>query len=462
MIPYICFHEEKKDSNIEMRNISNKNNKNALIISFYSPPLQGMGSIRMGKLLKYLPESGWNPFVISGKEKTQDSREPDSLVSDVQNIRLPYSSISIFMKQILFLNGVTITQQTSDTPLDIKRTALKSLSLWRPVYNLPLIRTLVFEPMGWYFKAYREGTKIIDIIQPDVIFSSYAPAVSHLVASRLQKYSKLPWVAEFKDPWSLNQYFSKTQPFQFSEETWEKRVLKNSTLITAISKEVADKMERFHLKDTAVIPDGFDPDDYKDPVPLTIKFTITHTGLMYSGKRNPEPLFSAVRQLFKEGEISPENFEIRFFGSNTREINELVEKYDIGKLVSLQGSVSHRESIRHQKESTILLLLTWNDPREWGYPGKIYEYFGAGRPILASAYRGGHIEDLIMKSGSGIVANEAGEIKDVLLKWLMEFRKYGRITSYFEPNTKVIEDNTWKNQAKKLADVFEIAIKQRK
>ena len=76
----------------------------------------------------------------------------------------------------------------------------------RPVYTLPLIRTLTLEPAGWYRHALKKGLEILSKEKFDVIFSSYGPSMSHLIASKLHKQTGVPWVAEFRDLWSLNAY----------------------------------------------------------------------------------------------------------------------------------------------------------------------------------------------------------------------------------------------------------------
>ena len=219
----------------------------------------------------------------------------------------------------------------------------------------------------------------------------------------------------------------------------------------------ANKLQAFHSKKTIAIPNGFDEEDYTESVPLTPKFTITYTGNIYPGKRDPMPLFEAIAELKQEGKLSLDDLEVRFFGSNVAEtLSPLVEKYSLWDFVKMYGFVSFSESIKRQKESIVLLLLSWNDPRDRGtLTGKVFEYLGAGRPILALAFKGGEIDNLLQESGCGIVANEVDEIKDILTKWLEEFRQCREITSHYSPNEEVIKSYTRREQARKLAACFD-------
>ena len=216
-----------------------------------------------------------------------------------------------------------------------------------------------------------------------------------------------------------------------------------------------------HGKHADVIPSGFDSDDYSASVPLTAKFTITYTGRLYRGRRDPSELFKALRLLQQEDESLVGNLEVRFVGFDSRDVvGRLVEEHSLGDTVKFLQQVPFKESVRLQKESTVLLLLSWNDPRDEGtYSGKLFEYLGAGRPILAtSVYEGGSIPKLLSETGSGIIANDAATIKDILKVWLLEFQQEGKLHSFFKPNAEVLQTYTWEGQARKLASAFDRAL----
>lgn len=62
----------------------------------------------------------------------------------------------------------------------------------------------------------------------------------------------------------------------------------------------------------------------------------------------------------------------------------LAAQYALQSIVQVHDSIPYKEALRAQREADVLLLLLWNDPREKGiYTGKLFEYIGAGRPILA-------------------------------------------------------------------------------
>jgi glycosyltransferase involved in cell wall biosynthesis len=80
---------------------------------------------------------------------------------------------------------------------------------------------------------------------------------------------------------------------------------------------------------------------------------------------------------------------------------------------------------------------------------------GAGKPILAIAYQGGDLDQLLRDSGTGIVVNRTDQVKEILIKWLYEFKKYGKVISYFDPKNEVIKRYSRKEGTRKLAQIFD-------
>ena len=127
-------------------------------------------------------------------------------------------------------------------------------------------------------------------------------------------------------------------------------------------------------------------------------------------------------------------------------------------MVKIYGLIPFKESIQKQKESTVLLFLGWNDPREKGfYTAKIFEYLGARRPILSIGLEGDVVDELLKETGAGVVVGEVNEIKALLSQWMKEFSQSGKILSHFKPDSAAVYRYTRKQQAAKLAQLLEEA-----
>jgi len=244
----------------------------------------------------------------------------------------------------------------------------------------------------------------------------------------------------------------------------ERRALHGADVLVGVSAPIARYLGELHGKTTVCIPSGFDWEGHPESVPLTEDFTLTYTGHIYPGRRDPSELFKALVLLRHESPQLLERFQCRFVGGNSRGIlAPLVHALDLDDVVSFLPQVSRDESRKLQSESTALLLLNWNDPRDEGtYSGKLFEYLGARRPILAvSTYVHGSAAKLIRQSGCGVVANAAEDIKGVLSKWMQEWQTHSSILTNFRPDETVLARYTWRNQARELAAVFDQVVDSR-
>jgi hypothetical protein len=439
------------------------NTRKALLISFYFPPFFNPGSVRMGKFAKYLPEFGWEPRVLTVNRAPDPSKAMDLEIDGNYVYRTPYFTFGDSLSsKVLSTSSVDSTGkvQWAGKEKPWKTLALKSVQSLRPVYDAPVMNKLIWDPIGWYLHAVKKGREIIAKEKIEVILSTFNPSLPHLIASKLNRQTGIPWVADFRDLWSHNPYVRKTQPFQFCEEFWEKRTLNNCNYLVSVSEPLVKDLEAFHLKKAAVIYNGFDEDDFKEKVELTAKFTITYTGQLLSPEFNPTPLYEALAELKREGTISADNIEVRFFGKfMVFHPSVLSKEYGLEDIVKTHPFVPLSESIKRQKESTVLLHVGWDDPKADGeLSSKIFEYLGAGRPVLAIAYKEGYLNSLLSKSGCGVIVNSAGETKEILTKWVGEYMRYGKVVSHYHPNPEVIKAYSRREGTRKLVDIFDYVL----
>jgi glycosyltransferase involved in cell wall biosynthesis len=429
-----------------------------LVVSRSFPPQSSIAALRAGKFAKYLPQFGWDPIVLTINEVEGQPPTTPLEIDESRVVRTHFLQLDYVVPYEIAPDGPG-HKKVPPHSSTVKRVTHSLKQAARFVYSVLAGQVLSFDGIGWYPYAVKRGIQLLNEVKVKVIFSSSPPFTSHLIASYLHRKTNIPWVAEFRDLWALNHYTRKRQPFFFMEKRIEKWVMRGSSLLVTVSEPLARDMETLHLRRVTVIPNGFDDEDYAGVVPLYPKFIITYTGALYRGKQDTSPLFEAVKALQKEAKICPGNFEIRFFGRNViREVSSMVDRYHLRDLVKVYGFVPFRESIRRQKESTALLLLGWNDPRDKGiYTGKIFEYLGAGRPILAVGLKDGVVDRLLSESGAGVMLSEVSEIKGIIDKWLEEFRTFGEVTSYYKPSKAVIARFTRRKQTERLAVLLDEA-----
>ncbi|MDA8325199.1 MAG: hypothetical protein M0033_03180, partial [Nitrospiraceae bacterium] len=240
----------------------------------------------------------------------------------------------------------------------------------------------------------------------------------------------VPWIADLRDLWTMNHYYDKLGVIRFFERRLEMRTLSCADALVTVSQPLADALGTLHKgKDVQCITNGFDPDDFNGiPTRLSKKFSITYTGMLYNGKRDPAILLKTTARLIEENRIDRAKMEIVFYGPNEEWLTGDINKYRLQDVVKICGLIPRDEAIRKQKESQVLLLLLWDDEREKGvYTGKLFEYLGSRRPILAIGRSNSIVKDLLSDTGAGHFVSDRLQLEKILMRHYHEFISNGEV-----------------------------------
>jgi hypothetical protein len=297
---------------------------------------------------------------------------------------------------------------------------------------LDLVKSLLFFPdeyVGWYPFALNESRRLMAYWKPDLIYASFNPVTPLLLGFRLSKQYQTPWVAEMRDLWADNHYYSFPCWRRVIDNSIERRILRTAAGFVTVSNPLAETLARKYNKPTAVILNGFDPDDYLfdiSDLPKEPNLTIAYTGRIYNGRRDPSPLFRALCAL---GPIA-NKLRVHFYGPDLGIIRDAACRFGLGDIVTVNDSVPHKDSLRIQSSADVLLLLLWDNPRERGvFTAKVFEYIGARRPILAIGPIDNVASELIRHRGAGFVSSDPGSIAIKLGEWLKQKARIGFIPS---------------------------------
>jgi glycosyltransferase involved in cell wall biosynthesis len=258
--------------------------------------------------------------------------------------------------------------------------------------------------------AVKNGEELIRKHSIDAIYSSSPPYTCALIARSLKRRTGLPWVAGFRDPWT--EFL--TTPDRWFLPAAIDRSLERSVFQEADAVECAwtgivdDAMRKYpHLRREKFhhVPNGFDASDFPNvPYVRNEKFTITYTGSMY-GRRTPRAFLTALDELYQQGRLKPDDLHLRFVGRFGDDIHAMFDASSFASSIERIGYVPHDESVGFLMRSEASLLIV-DDTKESAeiVPGKVYEYLGVGRPVIALAPRGSAIERLLDETRAGITA----------------------------------------------------------
>jgi glycosyltransferase involved in cell wall biosynthesis len=177
------------------------------------------------------------------------------------------------------------------------------------------------------------------------------------------------------------------------EERLEARVIRRADAVTTVTAQFAENFREKYgaaIKRLELIYNGFDRADFAGLEPLPRdegKFRAVYAGIFYQ-KRNPRLLLEAVKELIDEGLIRREEIQLSFAGvfdyPGYSENADCVERLGLSDVVEVLGNLPHKEALRLMKSADVLLLVSDVSPDAGAYiPGKLYEYMGVGKPILA-------------------------------------------------------------------------------
>ncbi len=403
--------------------------KKVLIVAYYFPPSGGPGVQRVLKYVQYLREFGWEPVVLTVRDGNFPARDESLLREIPEGVKVIRTDIFEPYDYYRKLTG-----KKQGAAIDVNTIRKEGAKLPMSERVAEFIRATFFIPdarIGWYSHAIRAGMEAIEREGISAIYSSSPPYTCALIARGLKRKTGLPWVAGFRDPWTG----FITTPDRWALPAKVDRMLEHAVFKESDAVEVAwlgiikDAIRKYPSLDAGKfhhLPNGFDSHDFPnvDPASRTDgRFTVTYTGSMY-GRRNPDAFLTAVEQLATRGEIDPAKIRLRFIGRFGEEILETFRQSPLGSAIEVVGYMPHRQSIEQLLLSDALLLVVDEcDESDEVVPGKVYEYIGSGRMLLAVAPERSAIASLIAETRSGYVAHQSNlaGIADAFLRLCAEF-----------------------------------------
>ena len=389
--------------------------KKVLIISYYWPPSGGSGVQRWLKFVKYLPNLGWKPIVYTPENSHFDVQDfdllndiPDEVETWKRNIWEPYA-----LKDKIF--GQKDYSESAGVILNKGSFKNKFLNWVRGNIFIPDPKIYWVKPSIKYLsnRIKKEGI--------DYIITTGPPHSMHLIGLGLKEIMpKLKWVADFRDPWSeldMLSEFSLLKRSRLKHQNFERKVLQNADISLAVSESWKNDLERLGSSNVAMITNGFDAEDFNVRKKSTGRFIIGHYGLL-NHLRNPSNLWRSLSNLCEKNKNFSEKLEIQLSGNIDGDIILEIESFpSLRNKVKRLGYLSHSEVLNQYNEASILLLLIFNSESGKGnYPGKIFEYFAAKRPILAFGPNSSDTKSLITTTQTGLYFSyEEQHLEDVIL-----------------------------------------------
>jgi len=358
--------------------------KKVLLIAYHFPPIRHSSGIqRTLKFARYLRDHGWQALVLTVHPRAYP---------------------------------LTGEDQLADIPADVPVRRAFALDTSRHLSlggRYPGFLATPDRYASWLPGGVWAGMRMIREYRPDAIWSTYPIATAHRIGGWLHRLSGLPWVADFRD--SMTEDDFPTDPrirrayLRIERDTVQ--ACDRAVFTTPGTRQMyAERYPELPADHWAVIPNGYDEENFRDaealvgdrkPLGGPGQRVLVHAGLLYPEERDPRPFFQALAQLKGEGRLSAASLKIvlRATGHDQRYV-PMLEQLGIADIVELAPAMAYREALAEMLRADGLLLFQASNCNHQ-IPAKLYEYLRAGRPILALTDPLGDTATTLVEAGTG-------------------------------------------------------------
>ena len=388
--------------------------KRLLLLTYHVPPRPSIGSVRAGQLMRTLRAHGWE--VVPVTPDLGDVHYADDVVT---------TGVLDFKEPVRRVLGVKRGETTHEA-LGAQRGMIESApSLKQRAIRFGFdVTEYANRSFGWLGHGTNAVKELLARERFDAVLSTSPPETTHAVASRV--HGTLPWIADLRDPWRRDGWSPKPQVLAAFDRMLEPRTLRSASAITTVSEPIAEALRaRYPHIPVYAIPNAFDERDFADvPFADPPAATFVHAGQLYAGRRDPRPFLDALADVLRDGLVRHDEVRVEFYGDDSEWLREAIRRRGLGGNVRVHGKRARAEILQIERAASRLMLFLWDDPSERGtYTGKLFEYLGARRRILAV---GGPeemvIDEVLERTGAGERYRTVAGIRDAIVQAVHEWR----------------------------------------
>ena len=367
-----------------------------LLVTYYFPPSGGAGVQRPLKWVRYLPAAGVETVVLTVRAGAYPHLDA-GMAADVPR------SVEVYRTHAPDPFGLygRLTGRSRDEAV-AARTGQVGQSERLAERASRWVRANVFVPdarVGWVPFALARAVRLHRRRPFDAVVTTGPPHSAHLVGLALKARLGVPWLADFRDPWTQIHYTGALGRSALAERLdgrLEARVLRTADAVVTVSEPLRHDLEALAPGvRVAVVRNGFDPADFAGPPPVVDRLEVAYVGALYDV---PTTLLDAVARLRGDGT----DVRLRFIGKAPEALMAEAGARGIADLLSVEPAVPHADAVDAMRRTALLLLVV----EPWSYaagvvPGKTFEYLASGRPVLGLGPPDGEAAQIVARAGGG-------------------------------------------------------------
>ncbi len=379
--------------------------KKVLVITYYWPPSGGSGVQRWLKCVRYLRDFGWEPVVYTALDSEYpviDETLAAQVPAGVEVIRRPIWEPYKLYKRF---TGQKKEQRVMSGFLNETKPSLsRRISMWiRGNVFIPDARRFWIKPSVRFLSQYLREHPV------DAIVSTGPPHSMHLIAMGVKNQLGLPWLADFRDPWTNIDFYKELMLSDWADRKHhrlEQAVVTTADRVVVVGNQMREEFEAIAHRSVDVVTNGYDEADLQ-PQPKSArdaKFSLIHIGLL-NQHRNHEAFWAACAELKTEIPGFAEDLVVKLVGKADVSASESIARHGMEAQVELIDYLPQAEAVQQQGRAQVLFLSINDTPNAKGViTGKIFEYLASGRPILCIGPEDGDAAHIIHEAQAGLVA----------------------------------------------------------
>lgn len=391
--------------------------RRALMLSWLFPPQASIGSKRAVRFARHLPAQGWRPTVLCRREVPASLRDdtPEALPPEVTVVRgYDHPVFSQLQRRFAAPSGTAVTPVATSLQRGL---AARVEEAWHRAVDavVPMETVIVHAP---------HAARRVEEIAPshDLVWSTSYPYHAHLIALRAARRHHKPFVADLRDPWSLNWvHRRKLVPTRWVERAAERAVLEGADAVVVTTETLAARYRAmFPARASRIhaVHNCFEPMDLgaRRPRREGAPLRVMHFGNVY-GPWSLRTLFEALASLRREGAL-PHGVEVHNLGKLSDRDRAHAQTLGLDGVVKALPTMDYADGLRALRDADLLVLAAWDDPDAALYiQGKLYDYLLAGTPFVAETANP-EVADIVIRTGAGAVVapGEVSAMRDVVLR----------------------------------------------
>jgi glycosyltransferase involved in cell wall biosynthesis len=421
--------------------------RRVLVVAYYFPPMGLSGVQRTLKFVKFLPSYGWMPTVLTVEPRGYIARD-ESLLKELEG-----KDVRVVRTAAAGPGRLLQRKEVVDLPPEWMRKLLSRIS------------DTLFIPdnkIGWKRKAVAQALALHRETPFDLVFCTAPPFTDFLIGRAIKKKINRPLVFDYRDPWVDYPFkFYPTPLHKWRNVVLERNALRASSHVITTNRRVKELLlHRYRFltyHDVEIIPQGYDPEDFALAKRLgggktakqrdKTKMRITYAGVFWED-RVPDYFLRALHEVLKERPALRGRIEAVFVGNFRDENYRQITRLALQDSVTVKGYLPHHQCIFEMLSSDVLWMVV-GDP--FGSPGKVYEYIGAGKPILGCVPEGFMKTTIEEAGGVTVGPRDVAGIKQAIFDYYDRFH-HGTLRG---PSKAVIAKYNRETLTGSLVRVFE-------